>query len=344
MDLHRRRARHHRQVRRNLLTGGFAGTVYGVSPKPTTRDGLRIHACAADLPSPPEPALLFTPADTIAPFIAQLGALGTRAAVNRDGRAHRRAEAGGAGCARPYLMRLLGPKRAPAAGAERFAILPYPVQWVRHASWNGRSITIRPIRPEDEGQHADFLRRLSMEDIRMRIFLTRRELPRSELARLTQIDYDREMAFIAEDVDAGGRAETLGVARTVSDPDNTEAEFAIIVRSDLNSAGLGRLLFQQLIEHARSRGTGRLVGIVLRENARMLNLARAMGFADDHTEPANSDQRRIVLPLAPRSLVQHNTPAADGAHHAINHALTPPVKTNLGDFDRALPLACVSSH
>jgi acetyltransferase len=83
----------------------------------------------------------------------------------------------------------------------------------------------------------------------------------------------------------------------VSDPDRVEAEFAIIVRSDLKGAGLGRLLFQQLIEHARSRGTGRLVGIVLRENKRMLNLCRDLGFEADPTEPAGSDVRRMVKTL-----------------------------------------------
>ena len=183
------------------------------------------------------------------------------------------------------------------AGAERFAILPYPSQWVRTLTWNGRTITVRPIRPEDEAQHRRFLEQLEAEDIRMRIFQTRRELPRSELARLTQIDYDREMAFIAEGTDAKGMPETLGVARTVSDPDKVEAEFAIIVRSDLKGGGLGKLLFDQLIEHARNRGIGRLVGFVLRENTRMLKLSRALGFEADPAEPDSSGVRRMVKDL-----------------------------------------------
>jgi len=185
----------------------------------------------------------------------------------------------------------------PVAGAERFAILPYPTQWVRTQAWNGREITVRPIRPEDEAQHRQFLEKLDPEDVRMRIFQTRRELPHSELARLTQIDYDREMAFIAEAVDAQGVPETLGVARTVSDPDHVEAEFAIIVRSDLKGAGLGTLLLDRLIEHARSRGIGRLVGIVLRENTRMLGLARGLGFELDASEPAASGLRRVIKRL-----------------------------------------------
>lgn len=185
----------------------------------------------------------------------------------------------------------------PVGGADRFAILPYPTQWIRSQDWNGRTITVRPIRPEDEAQHRRFLEQLDPEDIRMRIFQTRRELPRSELARLTQIDYDREMAFIAEGLDAQGVPQTLGVARTVSDPDHAEAEFAIVVRSDLKGGGLGKLLLDQLIEHARNRGIGRLVGLVLRENTRMLNLSRATGFKADPIEPDSSGVRRVVLVL-----------------------------------------------
>ncbi len=184
-------------------------------------------------------------------------------------------------------------------GAERFAILPYPSRTGRRrVTWNGRTITLRPIRPEDEAQH-----RALPGTARARktsacaSSSTRRELPRSELARLTQIDYDREMAFIAEAPTREGMPETLGVARTVSDPDNVEAEFAIIVRSDLKGGGLGKLLFDQLIEHARNRGIGRLVGFVLRENTRMLKLSRALGFEADPAEPDSSGVRRMVKNL-----------------------------------------------
>jgi acetyltransferase len=186
---------------------------------------------------------------------------------------------------------------APVAGAGRFAILPYPAQWVRECLWNGRTMVVRPIRPEDEPQHRRFLESLDPEDVRMRIFYSRHELPRSELARLTQIDYDREMAFIAEALDEKGTPQTLGVARTVSDPDNVEAEFAIIVRSDLKGQGLGTLLFEHLIEHARHKGIQRLIGLVLRENTRMLQLARAMGFKAEPTTSTDPQARRMVMEL-----------------------------------------------
>jgi acetyltransferase len=182
----------------------------------------------------------------------------------------------------------------PVGGAERFAIRPYPDPWVRTLAWEGRDITLRPVRPEDEPQHRRFIERLDPRDIRLRIFGSRRTLPHSELARLVQIDYEREMAFVAvEDGDDG--AQTLGVARALRDPDNVEAEFALIVRSDLQRRGLGRLLMQQLLAWQRAQGTQRLAGLVLRENAGMLALARELGFT---IGPEDEDGVvRVVLPL-----------------------------------------------
>lgn len=161
----------------------------------------------------------------------------------------------------------------PVAGAERFAILPYPAALARQHTWDGRTITVRPIRPEDEAQHRRFIERLSPEDVRMRVFYTRRSLSHGELARLTQIDYDREMAFIAE---ADG--ETLGTARAIADPDNADAEFGVVVRSDLKGRGLGLLLMERLLAYLRERGTARVHGLVLRENTGMQALARRLGF------------------------------------------------------------------
>jgi acetyltransferase len=191
--------------------------------------------------------------------------------------------------------------KRPVAGAERFAIVPYPSQWTSTLAWRGRDIVLRPIRPEDEDQHRRFLERLEPEDVRMRIFQTRRDLPRSELARLTQVDYDREMAFIAVGTDASGQPETLGVARAIRDPDNTEAEFAIAVRSDLKGQGLGHLLLNRLIEYVRSQGTPRLVGLVLRENLTMLSLAQSVGFervAESGAHPRTQDVVCVQMSLS----------------------------------------------
>ena len=182
------------------------------------------------------------------------------------------------------------------AGAANFAIRPYPQQLVETVAWNGQTLTLRPIRPEDEAQHLEFLSHLDPEDVRLRVFYSRRSIEHSELARLTQIDYAREMAFLATTTDADGQERTLGVARAVADPDNVEAEFGIIVRSELKGRGLGELLLAKLIRTLREQGTQRLVATVLAENNRMLELARDLGFRDDPSrrEPGT---RAIALDL-----------------------------------------------
>jgi acetyltransferase len=185
---------------------------------------------------------------------------------------------------------------AAPAGALNFAIRPYPAQLAHTQDWHGRRLTMRPIRPEDEAQHLEFLQHLDPEDVRLRVFYSRRSIERSELARLTQIDYAREMAFVATAPGPDGVEQTLGVVRAVADPDNVEAEFGIIVRSELKGEGLGELLLQQMIDYLRQHGTQRLVATVLSENIRMLQLARELGF----TEAANPDEpgtRWIEMPL-----------------------------------------------
>jgi acetyltransferase len=177
------------------------------------------------------------------------------------------------------------------AGEARFAIRPYPVDLVETWDWQGQPITVRPIRPEDEARHRAFLERLDPEDIRLRIFYSRRSIEHSELARLTQIDYEREMAFIV--VDAAG--DTLAVVRGVTDPDNITAEFGIVVRSDLKGGGLGERLMHKLIAYHRSRGTQVLKADVLAENARMLALARDLGFSVEPVSEAGV--RRVHLSL-----------------------------------------------
>jgi len=185
---------------------------------------------------------------------------------------------------------------AAPGGAANFAILPYPQQWVEQVDWQGRALTLRPIRPEDEAQHLDFLADLSPEDLRLRVFYSRRSIEHTELARLTQVDYAREIAFIATEVDASGVQRTLGAARAVIDPDNHDAEFGIIVRSSLKGAGLGGLLMAKLMRTLRQRGTRRLVATVLRENARMLAMARHLGF-ERALNPEDAGTYRLTLDL-----------------------------------------------
>jgi len=182
------------------------------------------------------------------------------------------------------------------AGAASFAILPYPAHLIETIEWQGHSVTLRPIRPEDEAQHLEFLRALDPEDLRMRIFYSRRSIEHSELARLTQIDYAREIAFVATETAADGTEHTIGVVRAVADPDNLSAEFGIIVRSELKGSGLGEQLMHKLIRTLRERGTRRLFATVLVENQRMLELAKSLGFTFLPRRPG-AGTREIELAL-----------------------------------------------
>ena len=186
----------------------------------------------------------------------------------------------------------------PAAGASRFAITPYPIELEETATWLGQPLLMRPIRPEDEPQHRAFAEQLDPEDLRLRFFSCRHGLPRSELARLTQIDYDREMAFVAVRTGPGGASETVGEARGVIDPDNIEAELGVMVRSDLKGHGLGSLLLGKLIGYLTQHGTQRLVALVLHENLAMRELASRHGFVTDSSVP-EPGVLRLVLELAP---------------------------------------------
>ena len=169
-------------------------------------------------------------------------------------------------------------------GTEHLAIRPYPKEleeWFTLT--DGRKAMLRPIRPEDEPNHHVFVSKLTPEDIRFRFFGLVHELPHTEMARLTQIDYDREMAFVAEIDAEDGSKETLGVVRTVTDPDNDKSEFAIVVRSDLKGSGLGKRLLVKMIDYCRSRGTNMIAGQVLKDNPRMLSFVQHLGFMPTRT-------------------------------------------------------------
>lgn len=162
----------------------------------------------------------------------------------------------------------------------QLAIRPYPRELEECVILkDGRHVTIRPIRPEDEPAHYKFISKISDEDMRMRFFgAVRREFDHKNMSRFTQIDYDREMAFIATAANKKGEPETLGVVRTSTTPDNSEAEFAILVRSDIKGTGLGSILFKKIISYTKERGTKYLVGQTLFENKAMQGLSKKFGF------------------------------------------------------------------
>jgi acetyltransferase len=165
-------------------------------------------------------------------------------------------------------------------------VRPYPSQWQRHLEVKeGWRIFVRPIRPEDEPLIHELLRHVNSQDLRLRFFGPMKEFTHEFIARLTQLDYARAMAFVAFDE---ATDELVGVVRIHSDSIYENGEYAILLRSDLKGRGLGWALMQLIIEYAKSEGLKRITGQVLQENSTMLKMCRELGFAvkSDAAEPA----------------------------------------------------------
>lgn len=169
-------------------------------------------------------------------------------------------------------------RSVPVGEGSRLAIRPYPSALEERVQLAGRELLLRPIRPEDGQCLMDFYAKASPADMRLRFFMARREVPHSELARYSQIDYDREMTFIALAPQESGGQAMVAEVRAVCDPDNLRAEFAIQVASGWQGKGLGRLLLDKLTRYLRERGTAEVMGQCLLENTGMASLARHAGF------------------------------------------------------------------
>jgi len=156
-------------------------------------------------------------------------------------------------------------------------ITPYPSRYTQ--TWNlpdGTEVTLRPIRPEDEPMGREMLAGLSDETLRVRFFAVR-EITRDLLIRFCNIDYDREIAIVAE-IRKDDKKILIAAARLVSEPDSTKAEFAILVHDNYQGMGLGVKMIDILIGIGQDKGLDRIYGTVLNENQRMLELCRRLGF------------------------------------------------------------------
>jgi acetyltransferase len=171
---------------------------------------------------------------------------------------------------------------------DHMAIHPYPQHLItRWTVPDGTTITIRPIRPEDAELEAEFVRNLSAESKYYRFMNTMRELPPAMVVRLTQIDYDREMAFLAT-IEKDGTEFEIGVTRYAVNPDGESCEFAIVVADDWQHRGLARRLMGVLIETARNRGLQYMNGVFLSNNDRMLRFVQSLGFVLSNDPEDNS--------------------------------------------------------
>jgi len=172
------------------------------------------------------------------------------------------------------------------------SIRPYPSHETCVVNVAAGCYRIRPIRPADADLYPRFFDRTDAEDMRMRFLGATRTISHETLLQLTQLDYDRQMAFVA--LDAQG--ELAAIVRYAADPDRKTAEFGIIVRSDLKGRGLGRTLMKTLIDYARREGLATLVGRVLRDNGVMLALCAELGFETVPGDEPGLVQVSLALP------------------------------------------------
>lgn len=172
------------------------------------------------------------------------------------------------------------------AGQTRLAIRPFPAVWQRDVVLqDGETVHLRPVVPEDEAAIKHLLDHTDAGDLHSRFLGAIKEFPHPFVARLTQLDYARAMAFAAVAPDSG---EIIGVSRLHSDSQYRTAEYAILVRSDRKGQGLGWALMTELIRYAKSEGLIELHGDVLQSNDGMLQMCRALGFqvGSDPEDPA----------------------------------------------------------
>ncbi len=207
---------------------------------------------------------------------------------------------------------------APATGPahDRLAIRPYPKELEQILTLpDGRTLYLRPILPEDEPALQAMVQRMPPEDIYLRFFRPLKQLTHDLAARLTQLDYDREMTFVVTGPGVAGQSNIWGVVSLMAaDPDLYKAEYAIAVDRAMAGQGLGSLLMREIIAYARQRGIAEVFGEVLQENEAMLRINQALGFTLE-SNPDDPAVMHVSLPLLRESAV--NAPPRVKLHEVV---------------------------
>ena len=177
----------------------------------------------------------------------------------------------------------------------RFAIKPYPKEWEQERELkDGRKVFIRPMLPEDEALFPAFFEHVTDDDMRLRFFSAARSMSHAFIAKLTQLDYARSMAFIALDPKSG---EMLGSVRLMGDANHEKGEYAVMVRSDLKGVGLGWKLMKLILLFAEKDGFQEVDGEVLRSNKTMRQMCEALGF-ETRPDPDDPDLVHMIFRIA----------------------------------------------
>lgn len=187
-------------------------------------------------------------------------------------------------------------RRLPLPDRQRLPLAPYPSQ-LRHRLplRDGQALRIRAVRPADEPAVIGLLQRLDPEEVRLRFFHLIRNFSHDLGARMTQVDYDREICLVGLPEDHS--QQIVVIATLVSDPDGAAAEFAVLVHHDWAGQGIGKHMLGRLVEIARSRAIGTVFGEVLAENTPMLRLSKSLGFLSQR-DPEDPGCIRVSLRTA----------------------------------------------
>jgi acetyltransferase len=161
---------------------------------------------------------------------------------------------------------------------EHLAIAPYPKKYVSTQKLkNNISVLLRPIKPEDEERLNKLITSLSKETMRFRFFQIIKEMTHDTLTRYCNIDYDREVAIVAE-LQENGDSKIIGVVRLILEPDGKQGEFAILVGDQWQGLGLGSKLMCSLFDIAKDMHLRRIYGYVMTDNEKMVQLCNKKGF------------------------------------------------------------------
>ena len=187
-----------------------------------------------------------------------------------------------------------------AADLPRPAIRPYPRKYAKPWTSNsGQDYVIRPIRPEDESLVVDFHGRLSDESVYQRYFTKlgyEQRVAHERLVRVCFTDYDREIALVAEEIDAETmRARVGGVARLIRLQTSNDAEFSLIICDECQGQGLGTEMIRRVIEVAKGEGLDRVVAEILGTNGGMIRICQEVGFKISADEGEDTVQAELVL-------------------------------------------------
>jgi acetyltransferase len=177
---------------------------------------------------------------------------------------------------------------------EHLVIMPYPKKYV--SEWklkDGTSVALRPIKPEDETLFYELFKSLSEETMRFRFFQIIKDLPHETLTRYCNLDYDREIAIVAEA--QKDKRRIIGVGRLILEPGRKNGEFAVVVGDEWQGLGLGSKLIDSIIQIGRDMNLTSIFGYVISMNIKMLHICTAKGFK---TEQIDEEVTKVTLDLS----------------------------------------------